>query len=97
MFSLLFKELSFIFYSEEMLFENVNGRTTDDERTDGRRMPVYTISSNEGVLFSRQNGGAMQIHTVCTGKYAKSILEFPLSKWRTGLFLDFVMDKKSKM
>ena len=35
--------------SEEMSFENVDGRTTDgrtDGRTtDGRRMPLYTISS----------------------------------------------------
>ena len=29
--------------SEELLFENVDGRT--DGRTDGRRMPAYTISS----------------------------------------------------
>ena len=35
--------------SEEMSFENVDGRTdgrrTDDGRTDGRRLPLYTISS----------------------------------------------------
>ena len=32
--------------SEEMSFENVDGRTDDRRRTtDGRRMPLYTISS----------------------------------------------------
>ena len=31
--------------SEEMSFENVDGWTTDDRWTDGRWMPVYTISS----------------------------------------------------
>ena len=31
--------------SEEMSFENVDGRMDDERTTDGRRMPVYTISS----------------------------------------------------
>ena len=31
---------------EEKSFENVDRRRTDDGRTDGRRMPAYTISSH---------------------------------------------------
>ena len=60
---------------QEMSFENVDGRT-DGRRTDGRRMPVYTISSPTSLrLRYAKNITFVEGNVLC--KYAKFQLHPP--------------------
>ena len=49
--------------SEEMSFENVDGRTTDGRRADGRRMLVYTISSPMSLRLRRANNKCLSLNS----------------------------------